>query len=165
MSLRTTKKSRLKFIAGIMGLEYGGLFGHFAPVKVNEHLSLDFDNRENFQSSHYAFLVTDEDFDAILGRVQAAGRKFGSAPFAQDDMQINHRHTGRGFYFRDDNGHSWEFITHTYIKEEMTGEHWPSRCSRWPLAALDDKGRASFPPPRKRQETGRLRSRLAAGAS
>ena len=48
--------------------------------------------------------------------------KYGSSPFAQDDMQINHRHTGRGFYFRDENGHSWEFITHTYIKEEMTGD-------------------------------------------
>ena len=55
-----------------MGLEYGGLFGHFAPVKVNEHLSLDFDNRENFQGSHYAFIVTDEEFDGILGRVQSA---------------------------------------------------------------------------------------------
>ena len=115
------KEKSAKFMAEIMGLEYNGLFGHFAPVKVNEHLSLDFDNRENFQSSHYAFLVTDEDFDGILGRVKAHNRKYGSGPMSQDDMQINHRHTGRGFYFRDDNGHSWEFITHTYIKEEMTG--------------------------------------------
>ena len=115
------KEASARFIADIMGLEYKGLFGHFAPVKVDEHLSLDFDNRESFQPSHYAFLVTDEDFDAILGRVQAANRKYGSGPMSQEDMEINHRHQGRGFYFRDDNGHSWEFITHTYIKEEMTG--------------------------------------------
>ena len=116
------KEKSAKFIAYIMGLEYDGLFGHFAPVKVDENLALDFDNRENFQSIHYAFLVTDEDFDAILGRVQGEGLKYGSSPFAQDDMEINHRHGGRGFYFRDENTHSWEFITHTYIKEEMTGD-------------------------------------------
>ena len=52
----------------------------------------------------------------------SAGLKYGSSPFAQDDMQINHRNTGRGFYFRDENTHSWEFITHTYIKEEMLGD-------------------------------------------
>jgi catechol 2,3-dioxygenase-like lactoylglutathione lyase family enzyme len=115
------KEESAKFLAGIMGLQYNGLMGHFAPVKVNEHLSLDFDNRTDFQSNHYAFLVTDEDFDAIFSRVQAAGRKYGSGPMSQEDMQINHRHQGRGFYFRDDNGHSWEFITHTYIKEEMNG--------------------------------------------
>jgi catechol 2,3-dioxygenase-like lactoylglutathione lyase family enzyme len=116
------KEKSARFMAHILGLEYNGLFGHFAPVKVNEHLALDFDNRENFQSNHYAFLVTDEDFDAILGRVQEAGLKYGSGPRAQDDMQINHLHHGRGFYFRDENGHSWEFITHTYIKEEMLGD-------------------------------------------
>jgi catechol 2,3-dioxygenase-like lactoylglutathione lyase family enzyme len=116
------KEKAASFLAGIMGLEYEGLFGHFAPVKVNDSLALDFDNREDFERHHYAFLVTDEDFDAILGRVQTAGLKYGSAPNAQDDMEINHRHQGRGFYFRDeDNGHSWEFITHTYVKEEMTG--------------------------------------------
>ena len=116
------KEKSAKFMAYIMGLKYEGLFGHFAPVKVDEHLALDFDNRENFQGNHYAFLVTDEDFDAILGRVQGEGLKYGSSPFAQDDMEINHRHGGRGFYFRDENGHSWEFITHTYIKEEMRGD-------------------------------------------
>lgn len=115
------KEKSAKFIAHIMGLKYDGLWGHFAPVKVNDTLGLDFDNRENFQANHYAFIVTDEDFDAILGRVKDAGLKYGSGPMSQEDMEINHRHQGRGFYFRDENGHSWEFITHTYIREEMTG--------------------------------------------
>ncbi len=115
------KEKSARFLARIMGLKYEGLFGHFAPVKVNDTLALDFDDREDFERHHYAFLVTDEEFDAILGRVQAEELKYGSAPNAQDDMQINHRHQGRGFYFRDENGHSWEFITHTYIREEMTG--------------------------------------------
>jgi catechol 2,3-dioxygenase-like lactoylglutathione lyase family enzyme len=114
------KEESARFIASLMGLRYEGLFGHFAPVKVNDTLSLDFDERENFERHHYAFLVSDDDFDAILGRVQAEGLKYGSGPGTQDDMQTNHRHQGRGFYFRDSNGHSWEFITHTYIRDEMT---------------------------------------------
>ena len=109
------KENAARFFARMFGLEYKGPWGHFAPVQVDEYLSLDFDNRENFQSQHYAFLVTDEEFDAILGRVQAEGIPYGSGPTSQDDMEINHRHMGRGFYFRDSDGHSWEVITHTYV--------------------------------------------------
>jgi catechol 2,3-dioxygenase-like lactoylglutathione lyase family enzyme len=109
------KEASARFFAEMFGLEYKGPWGHFAPVKVNDTLSMDFDNRENFQSSHYAFLSSDEEFDAILGRVKGAGRKYGSSPFDQENGEINHLHQGRGFYFRDDNGHSWEVITHTYV--------------------------------------------------
>lgn len=109
------KERAARFFAEMFGLEYAGPWGHFAPVKVNDGtLSLDFDTRDEFERHHYAFLVTDEEFDAILGRVQAAGRAYGSGPGSQEDMQINHRHTGRGFYFLCDDGHSWEVITHTY---------------------------------------------------
>ena len=103
-----------RFMAKMFGLEYKGKWGHFSPVKVND-LSLDWDTREEFDPHHYAFLVTDQEFDEILGRVQAEGIPYGSGPRSQDDMQINHLHTGRGFYFRDADGHSWEMITHTYI--------------------------------------------------
>jgi catechol 2,3-dioxygenase-like lactoylglutathione lyase family enzyme len=109
------KENAARFFAKMFGLKYEGPWGHFAPVRVDEHLSLDFDNRENFQSQHYAFLVTDEEFDEILGRVKEEGIAYGSGPMNQDDMQINHLHQGRGFYFRDTDGHSWEVITHTYI--------------------------------------------------
>jgi catechol 2,3-dioxygenase-like lactoylglutathione lyase family enzyme len=103
-----------RFMAKMFGLEYKGKWGHFSPVKVND-LSLDWDDREEFEPHHYAFLVTDQEFDEILGRVQSEGIPYGSGPRSQDDMQINHLHTGRGFYFRDADGHSWEMITHTYI--------------------------------------------------
>ncbi|HWC31293.1 MAG TPA: VOC family protein [Dehalococcoidia bacterium] len=108
------QESAARFIAKMFGLSYDGKWSHFSPVKVGE-LSLDFDNREQFEAHHYAFLAGDEEFDAILGRVQAEGIKYGSGPFNQEDMQINHLHGGRGFYFKDANGHSWEVITHTYV--------------------------------------------------
>ena len=109
------KERAARFFADMFGLKYEGPWGHFAPVKVNGGtLSLDFDTRDDVPRHHYAFLVTDDEFDSILGRVQAAGRKYGSGPGSQEDMEINHLHTGRGFYFRCDDGHSWEVITHTY---------------------------------------------------
>jgi len=104
-----------RFIARMFGLSFDGRWGHFSPVKVDEHLSLDFDTREDFKSSHYAFLASDDEFDGILGRVKAEGVKFGSGPQSTEDGEINHKHTGRGFYFKDANSHSWEVITHTYI--------------------------------------------------
>ena len=106
-----------RFIARIFGLEYNGPWGHFAPVKVNNTLTLDFDNQVNFEGHHYAFLASDEEFDAILKRVREEDVSFGSGPGSQDDGKINHLHQGRGFYFHDANRHSWEIITHTYITD------------------------------------------------
>ena len=110
------KVASAKFIARIFDVEYSGLWGHFAQVKINDTLTMDFDDGNEPQTSnHYAFLASDEEFDSILGRVKAEGVKFGSAPWSNDDGEINHLHTGRGFYFSDANRHLWEVITHTYI--------------------------------------------------
>src|SRR5262249_20329716 len=106
------KEASARFFAGIFGLAYNGAAGHFAPVKVNDTLTMDFDNRDEFQSHHYAFHVSDEEFDSIFGRVKAQGLAYGSGPQSQDDMQINTRRGGRGFYFKDPNGHSLELLTH-----------------------------------------------------
>ena len=91
------------------------MWGPFAPVKFNDTLSMDFDDRREVHRNHYAFITSDEEFDAILQRVKVEGVAFGSGPTSQDDGEINNLHQGRGFYFRDANGHSWEVITHTYI--------------------------------------------------
>ena len=56
--------------------------------------------------------MSDAEFDAIFERVQSKGIKYGSQPGSQDDMQLNRRRGGRGFYFRDSDGHSWELLTH-----------------------------------------------------
>lgn len=109
------KEMSAKWFAEIMGLEYKGPWGHFAPVQIDEYLSLDFDDREDFQSSHYAFIVSDEEFDAILTRVQTGEITYGSGPRSYQDGEINHHHQGRGFYFQDPNGHLLEVITHTYV--------------------------------------------------
>jgi catechol 2,3-dioxygenase-like lactoylglutathione lyase family enzyme len=105
------KDAAARFFAQIFGLPYEGVRGHFAPVRVNESLTFDFDNREGFESHHYAFHISDEEFDAILERVQAAGRAYGSGPNSPEDRRINTRRGGRGFYFRDLDGHLLEVMT------------------------------------------------------
>ena len=111
------KDASAKFFARIFGIVYEGAWGHFAPVRVNESLTLDFDNRTEFEGHHYALLASDEEFDAILNRVREESVSYGSGPSSQDDGEINRLHQGRGFYFHDSNGHSWEIITHTYITD------------------------------------------------
>ena len=100
-----------QFFAKIFGLSYEGPKGHFAPVVVNDTLTLLFDRRETFESHHYAFHVTDADFDAIFARIKAEGITYGSGPRSLDDGQLNARRGGRGVYFLDPNGHVLELMT------------------------------------------------------
>lgn len=105
------KEEAARFFAEIFGLPYEGARGHFAPVRVNDSLTLDFDNADPVPRQHYAFHVSDAEFDVILGRVREREIKFGSGPGEQDNGEINTRRGGRGFYFRDPNGHSYELLT------------------------------------------------------
>lgn len=105
------KVASARFFARIFGLEYNGPHSHFAPVQVNDAMTFDFDERERFEPHHYAFKVSDAEFDAIFGRVKEAGISFGSGPRSRTDMEINHRRGGRGVYFDDPNGHVLEILT------------------------------------------------------
>lgn len=108
------KDEAARFFARIFGLPYEGA-GHFAPVRVNRHLTLDFANSDDVDAVdglHYAFAVSEDDFDAIFGRVLAEGLTFGSGPSSANDGRINHRRGGRGFYFRGGpDPHLWEIMT------------------------------------------------------
>ena len=105
------KDESARFFARIFGLRYDGPMAHFAPVRINDSLTLDFDNADAFEQHHYAFKVGEGEFDAIFARVKDEGVVYGSGPYALTDMTINHRRGGRGFYFRDPNGHVLEVLT------------------------------------------------------
>ena len=107
------KEASAKFFARIFGLTYEGSAGHFAPVQVNDTLTLDFDNSNQFESHHYAFHVSDQEFDAILIRVKAEDIPYGSGPRDLNNMQLNTHRGGRGFYFQDTDGHILELLTRT----------------------------------------------------
>ncbi|MEP6879561.1 MAG: VOC family protein, partial [Nitrosospira sp.] len=98
----------------VFGFDYIGEFSHFIVVKVNDTLSLDFDNREKFESHHYAFKVSEQEFDEIFERLKAENIKFGSGPFDPENMSINHNDGGRGVYFSDPGRHLLEMLTVDY---------------------------------------------------
>jgi catechol 2,3-dioxygenase-like lactoylglutathione lyase family enzyme len=105
------KAAAARFFADIFGLRFDAEDGHFAPVRVNEVLTLLFDEDESFESHHYAFHVSDSEFDAIFGRIRRAGLAYGSAPWSLDDGKLNDWNGGRGVYFKDPNGHVLELMT------------------------------------------------------
>ena len=82
------KVKSAEFIARMFGLKYEGPWGHFAPVKVNDILTLDFDDSDNPRSNHYAFLASDDEFDAVLQRIKDEGVAFGSGPRSRTDGEI-----------------------------------------------------------------------------
>ncbi len=115
------KEESALFYEKIFGLKYEGPLGHFAPIRIpSQSLTLDFDNRESFQSHHYAFKVSELEFDEIFGRVQDAELEYGSGPFTPTDGKINHWNDGRGVYFRDPNGHLLELLTRDYTPEQFS---------------------------------------------
>ena len=105
------KEASARFLARILGLRYGGAVSHFAPLKINDTLTLDFDEDTQFESHHYAFKVDEAEFDGIYERVRAEGIAYGNGPRSLDDRKINRRGGRRGFYFRDPNGHIMEVLT------------------------------------------------------
>jgi catechol 2,3-dioxygenase-like lactoylglutathione lyase family enzyme len=111
--LARDKVESAKFFAKTFGLPFDkSAVGYFAPVQLNETLTLDFDGDvDQFDIHHYAFKVSEAEFDKIFGRIRVEGISYGSEPHSRDDMKINHRGGGCGVYFCDPNGHILELLT------------------------------------------------------
>jgi catechol 2,3-dioxygenase-like lactoylglutathione lyase family enzyme len=105
------KLASAKFFAEIFGLTVKPGDGYFAQVQVNDSLTFDFADEEEPQSHHYAFHISDAEFEAIYERVKAKGLTYGSGPYNHTDGKIYTRRGGRGFYFEDPNGHLLEVMT------------------------------------------------------
>jgi len=108
------KWASAKFLGDILNLEAGPEWGHFVPVKTGNGVTLDFSDAEGFRPQHYAFLVSEAEFDAALARIRAAGVKHYANFRRERPGEINHLYGGRGVYFDDPNGHLLELITRPY---------------------------------------------------
>ncbi len=104
-----------RFYERIFGFHFVKEWSHFAVVQVNSTLTLDFDTQKSFSLLHYAFKVSDEQFDEILERIKNEGISFGSGPRSRDNGQFNTDYDGRGAYFEDPSGHVLEIITKDYV--------------------------------------------------
>jgi len=111
------KHASAKFLADILGTPVGAPWGPFVPVKTGNGVTLDFvDGEGTVRMQHYAFLVSDAEFDAGFARIKDKGIKYWADPHKSEPGKINHHYGGRGVYFDDPNGHLLELITQPYGK-------------------------------------------------
>jgi catechol 2,3-dioxygenase-like lactoylglutathione lyase family enzyme len=104
-----------QFFVDVFGRPAPVRFGPFLVVEVDNGVSLDYhDTDGDIAPQHYAFLVSEDDFDAIFGRVVERGLDYWAEPGRARPGQINHHDGGRGVYFPDPDGHMLEIITRPY---------------------------------------------------
>lgn len=93
--------------------------GPFVAVYVNDGLTFDFDEwDEPVPMIHYCFRVSQEDFDAILKRIKAAGIPYRSSVHGAVDYRIDTQHGGSIVYWNEPDGHQWEMLTVSYARKE-----------------------------------------------
>jgi catechol 2,3-dioxygenase-like lactoylglutathione lyase family enzyme len=100
-----------QFLASLLGLAVDPPVAHFTPVTLANSVTLDYDQHDHFESHHYAFAVTDQEFDAAFARIRSAGVAFFADPACQRPGEIYRSRGRRGTYFRDPNGHLMEILT------------------------------------------------------
>jgi catechol 2,3-dioxygenase-like lactoylglutathione lyase family enzyme len=111
------KEAAATFLAGLFGLPEPVPFGPFLGVEVANEVTLDFyDDGGQSTPQHYAFLIDEDDFDAIFGRIQERGLPYWADPGHRQPGEINTHDGGRGVYFDDPSGHILEIITRPYGK-------------------------------------------------
>ena len=109
------KQVSATFLAEMLGLPAPKPFGPFMGVQVDNDVTLDFaDAGGEITSQHYAFLISEAEFDEVFGRIQERGLEYWADPFRQHPGEINTRYGGRGCYFEDPSGHFLEVLTRPY---------------------------------------------------
>jgi catechol 2,3-dioxygenase-like lactoylglutathione lyase family enzyme len=104
-----------RFYTEILGLPAPTTYGPFVVVEVDNEVSLDFaDDHGPARAQHYAFLVSEAEFDEIHGRIVERGLDFWADPFQHQPGRINTNDGGRGVYWNDPDGHILEIITVPY---------------------------------------------------
>ena len=109
------KQVSADFLAEILGLSTPAPFGPFMTVQADNEVTLDFiDSGGEIVSQHYAFLVSDGEFDEIFGRIRERELSYWADPYHREPSEINTRDGGRGLYFDDPDGHNLEILTRPY---------------------------------------------------
>jgi len=111
------KRVSANFLAEILGLAEPKPFGPFLGVVVDNDVTLDFVDHSGegeITRQHYAFLVSEAEFDEIFGRIRARDLAYWADPHHDVPGEINTRDGGRGCYFDDPDGHILEILTRPY---------------------------------------------------
>lgn len=112
------KRAAARRLAELLGVPWSETgVGPFVPVYVNAGLTLDFDEWTGpIPQIHYCFRVSEAAFDAILGRIRAAGLPYRSAVHGPLDHAVDTAHGGRIVYWNEPDGHQWELLTVSYAR-------------------------------------------------
>jgi catechol 2,3-dioxygenase-like lactoylglutathione lyase family enzyme len=102
------------FLSEILGLPAPTTFGPFVVVQVANDVALDFLEEEPVRPQHYAFLVDEDEFDEVHGRIVARGLPYWADPGRRRPEQVNTNDGGRGLYWLDPDGHVLEILTVPY---------------------------------------------------
>lgn len=103
------------FLTEMLGLPAATPFGPMLVVPLSNGVSLDFYAQEgDISLQHYAFLISEAEFDAVFARAQKRGLEYWADPARKLPAQINVNDGGRGMYFKDPDGHLLEVITRPY---------------------------------------------------
>jgi catechol 2,3-dioxygenase-like lactoylglutathione lyase family enzyme len=114
------KQRSAEILTDILGLPPARPFFHFLVVELKNGVSLDYYQKEGPVSpQHYAFLVSDEEFDTGFARIQEQGLAYWADPARSKPGEINHHFGGRGVYFADPDEHLMELITRPYGAEDQ----------------------------------------------
>ena len=93
-------------------------WGPFMIVEMDNGVSLDYHDFDDLNGEilpqHYAFLVTEDEFNEIFGRIEARHQDYWADPGLTNRGEINHHDGGRGVYFQGPDGHLLEIITRPY---------------------------------------------------
>jgi len=108
------KHASATFLASMLGVAAPTPYGPFLVVQVDNNVSLDFLQVADPHPQHYAFLVGEDDFDAIFGRIRERDLSYWADPFHRRPGEINTNDGGRGVYWDDPDGHTLEIITKPY---------------------------------------------------
>ena len=109
------QRASAEFLAQILGLGEPVPFGPFLGVQTANEVTLDFlATDEDIIVEHYAFLVSESEFDEIFARIKARGLPYWADPARRQMNTINTRDGGRGIYFEDPSGHLLEILTRPY---------------------------------------------------
>ncbi|MCX4816476.1 VOC family protein [Streptomyces sp. NBC_01239] len=113
-----------RFLADMLAFEPPVKLGHFMMVKVSPDITFDFmTTNRDIMAQHYAFLVSEAEFDVIIARVREQGLEYWADPRHQDAGTINRLDDGLGVYFNDPSGHELEIITRPYGSGGLAAEH------------------------------------------
>ena len=109
------KKASASFYSEVFGFAKPKPFGPFLDVETDNEVTLAvLETDEEIQVQHYAFLVSEAEFDAIFDRVKQRGLDWWADPALKEKGRINRHDGGRGVYFKDPAGNILEIITRPY---------------------------------------------------